>query len=222
MRLVQASALAVAAALLIPAALGAQDADRVVAGGGITAPGWMGKVDARAAGRGASVNDSKFMMMGSDIHAEIGPASLYWNPAHTATGNYTVKATFKEAKMDAGHPHPAGIFIGGIDLDGAPKLVYCTVYGTGQVLVRQFNGAERPSDPAPMAENAAVHKAAADGSVTNEVAWRVTGERAECLINGTVVAGFNRSELVSTNGVVGLRFSHNMDVTVSGFAVTKN
>jgi hypothetical protein len=71
-------------------------------------------------------------------------------------------------------------------------------------------------------DHAAVHKAAADGSVTNEVAWRVAGDRAECLINGTVVAGFNRSELISTNGIAGLRFSHNMDVTVSGFTVTKN
>jgi hypothetical protein len=221
MRLVQASALAVAAALLVPAALGAQDADRVVAGGGITAPGWMGKVDARAAGRGASVNDSKFMMMGSDIHAEIGPASIYWNAANTASGNYMVKATFKEAKMDAGHPHPAGIFIGGTDMDGAQKLVYCTVYGTGQFLVRQFDGAT-VTTPAAQQDHAAVHKAAADGSVTNEVAWRVAGDRAECLINGTVVAGFNRSELISTNGIAGLRFSHNMDVTVSGFTVTKN
>ena len=52
MRLAHASALAAAIALLIStvnAAPQAQDPDRKVAGGGITAPGWVGAIDAAAA-----------------------------------------------------------------------------------------------------------------------------------------------------------------------------
>jgi hypothetical protein len=52
MRLVHASALAAALALMIPvvnAAPETQDPDRKVAGGGITVPGWTGAIDAAAA-----------------------------------------------------------------------------------------------------------------------------------------------------------------------------
>ncbi len=70
--------------------------------------------------------------------------------------------------------------------------------------------------------HAAVNKPGADGSVTQEVGWNVKGGRAECVINGQVVAGFNKSDITgpgkleSTDGVYGLRVSHNVDVTVTG------
>src|SRR5262245_35961994 len=141
MRLVYASALAAAIALTIPvvnAAPQPQDPDRKVAGGGITAPGWMGAVDAGAKG---TINDSKFEMMGNDLHGTIGPAAIYWNPKNTASGDYMVSATITDLKPgSAGHPHPAGVFIGGSNLDTPKKtLVYCTVYSNGNVLVRGFS-----------------------------------------------------------------------------------
>jgi hypothetical protein len=226
MRLVHASAVAFATALLIPAGLGAQnqDADRSVAGGGIMVEGWKGKVDAQAASRGSTIDDSKFMAMGGGFHAQIGPAGIYWNPENAATGTYTVTATFKETKTDMGHPHPAGLFIGGQNLEtDQQQYLYCTVYGTGEFLVNEFTGgAARPTSRAARQAHDAINKPAADGSATNEVAWRVTADRAECVVNGTVVAGFARSELGSTEGIVGLRFSHNMDAMVSGFAIQRD
>ena len=130
MRLVYASALAAAIALSIPAVNAAprahQDPDRKVAGGGITAPGWMGAVDATAKG---TINDSKFELMGNDLHLTIGPAAIYWNPKNTASGDYMISATFTDLEPGyAGHPHPAGLFIGGTNLDTEKKtLMYCTV-----------------------------------------------------------------------------------------------
>ena len=115
MRLVYASALAAAIALTIPAVNAApqpQDPDRKVAGGGITVPGWMGAADK------GNVSASKFEMMGNDLHGTIGPAAIYWNPKNTASGDYTVSATITDLKPgSAGHPHPAGVFIGGSNLD---------------------------------------------------------------------------------------------------------
>jgi hypothetical protein len=233
MRLVSASALAIALASMVAASPGAssqtsQDPDRVVAGGGISVPGWTGKVDPKAASQGRSIKDSKFVREGEALHLTIGPAAIYWNPKNTASGDYTVKATFKEAKVTADHPHPYGVFIGGSRLDtDQQSLMYCIAYGDGTFLVRQFNGTN-VTTVAKRQPHAAIHKAGADGSVANEVGWRVSGGRAECLINGTAVAGFDKSEIVgpgkleSTDGIYGLRVSHNLDVVVSGFGAGKD
>jgi len=229
MRLVYGSALAMAIASLVPlttAAQAPQDANRSVAGGGITAPGWQGKAD--GAGQ---VSEAKLSPEGKDLHVVTGPAITYWNPANKATGNYTVKATFTEPKyMNLNnHPHPYGIVIAGNDLGTAEQsYLYCAPYGDGKFIVRgfgpasfQMNGRGEPND--------AVHKAAGkDQPVTQEVAMSVKGDKVECAINGTTVWSADKSALVSagklksTDGVYGVRFAHNTDATVSGLTMTKN
>src|SRR3989475_5356188 len=141
MRLIQGSAIAVAIAVLVPPMLGAQgqETPRAVAGGGITAPGWAGKVDANEEKAGQTVNNAKLAKEGNDLHVTTGPAVTYWNPANKATGNYTVKATFKESKyMNLNsHPHPYGIVIAGNGLGTAQQsYLYCAAYGNGKFIVR--------------------------------------------------------------------------------------
>lgn len=224
MRLVHASALAVLLALFMPALHGAQaqDPDRVIKDGGISAPGWKGKVDAPAAKGGLSTSSSRFAMKGADIEIMTGPATTYWNPAHTAKGDFTVKATFKDLKSDAGHPHPAGIFIGGTNMDGDEQsITYCVAYTNGSYLVRQLTGAKATTlAGGPKVLHEAVKKADANGLVTNEVGWRVSGNTAACVINGVEVASIDKSK-VTTDGVYGLRVAHNISTTVVGFGLTK-
>ena len=63
MRLVHGSALAVAFVIVAPTAIWAQappaDANRVVAGGGISVPGWTGKIDAQEEQKGQALNNAK-------------------------------------------------------------------------------------------------------------------------------------------------------------------
>lgn len=212
-------AIALLAAGTIAAA--GQDTDRTVKGGGITVKGWQGKVDAAAAKQGKTINDSKFEEKAGALHISAGSASTYWNPANTAAGDYTVSATFTEPKIAAGHPHPYGVFIGGSKLDtDQPSYVYCVAYGNGDALVRGFSDGTVVTFT-KRAPHAAVAKAAEGGSVTQTIAWTVKGSRAECSINGTVVAGFDKAELVgagklaSTDGVYGIRAAHNVDIVVS-------
>ena len=226
MRLITGSVMAVALAVAAAGLSASQnpDADRKVAGGGITAKGWTGMIDAAAAKKGMTVNDSKIAEMGGGLHMTIGPAGTFWNPANTASGDYTVGATFKEGKSSADHPHSYGVFIGGTKLNSPDQsYVYCVAYGSGEFLVRGFNGMT-PVTYTKRQAHAAVKKAGADGSVTQEIAWTVKGDRAECSINGQVVAGFTKAELVgagklaSTDGIYGIRASHNVDVMVTGLA----
>jgi hypothetical protein len=221
-----------AAIAIAGAVLSAQfgDPDRVIPGGGVFVQGWTGKIDASSVRQGRKLNDSKLAQEGSALHVTAGPATTYWNPANTASGDYTVKATFREPRFMElnSHAHSYGIFIGGNDMGTEQMtLVYCVAYGDGNALVRGFSG---PSVFTLLgtSPNAAVHKAAGVGQpVTQEIAWRVKSGRAECLVNGTMVAGYDKSELIaagklkSLDGVFGLRFTHNVEAIVTGFGVTK-
>ena len=205
----------------VPGAAQNQDPDRKVAGGGIAVSGWKGKIDAKAASAGRTINDSKFAQADDALHLTIGPAAYYWKEGNTATGDYTVSATFKEAKPDASHPHPYGIFIGGKDLETeTPNLLYCLAYSNGTYLVRGFNGGKVETFTPRGASHAAVNKAGADG-VSQTIAWTVKDGTASCSINGQVVASYDKAalagKLASTDGVYGIRVSHNLDVVVTGF-----
>src|SRR5882762_8587800 len=57
--------------------------------------GWKVRVD-----RSMSASDPdaagaiKFVTMGTGFHATNPQAAVYWNPANTVTGNYSLKGTF--------------------------------------------------------------------------------------------------------------------------------
>jgi hypothetical protein len=236
MRLLHGSTLAVAIALLVPALVSSQgqaptETSRSIEGGGITAPGWQGTVDANAAKAGQTVKDAKLTAEGDTLHVTTGPAVTYWNPANKASGDYTVSATFTEPKyMNLNtHPHPYGIMIAGNDM-GTPQesSLYCAAYGNGNFIVRGFRPEPFQMNGRRGGTSDAVHKAAGPGQpVTQEIAMSVKGDKVECAINGTVVASYPKSDLVtagklkSTDGVYGIRFAHNTEGTVSNLKMTK-
>ncbi|HEY2866784.1 MAG TPA: hypothetical protein VGJ02_06810 [Pyrinomonadaceae bacterium] len=210
----------------------AQENDSVgVKGGGISVKGWTGKIDAKEAAAGMTLNSAKLAPEGKSLHVTTGPAVTYWNPANVAKGDYKVSATFNEPKyMNLNdHPHPYGIMIAGNDLGtDNQSYLYCAAYGNGTFIVRGMGPQPfQMGGRAPQA-NAAVHKAAGVGQpVTQEIAMTVKGNQVTCSVNKTVVATFDRSALVtagklkSTDGVYGIRFAHNTDATVTDLKVTK-
>jgi hypothetical protein len=233
MRRAAASTLVVAAVVLVPCLAAAQggEASRAVAGGGISVPGWMGKIDANEASRGQVLANSKLSAEGTGLHVTTGPAVAYWNPANKASGNYTVKATFTESKyMNLNnHPHPYGIVIAGNDMGtDQQSYLYCAAYGNGNFIVRGFGPQSFRMNGGEGESNAAIHKAAGPGQpVTQEIAMSVKGDKVSCAINGTTVATYDKSALVgpgklkSTDGIYGIRFSHNTEGTVTGLTMTK-
>jgi hypothetical protein len=211
--------------------IAAQDAARVVSGGGITVPGWTGKIDPQEEKAGQVLNNARLAAAGKGLQVTTGPAVTYWNPANKASGNYTVKATFTESNYMGlnDHPHPYGIVIGGNDL-GTPQqsFLYCSAYGDGTFIVRGFGPEPFQLGGRGPVANAAVHKAAGKGSsVTQEIAVSVKGDKVECAINGAVVGSYDKATVVtagklkSTDGTYGIRFAHNTDAVVTGLAMTK-
>jgi len=213
---------------LTVAPLRAQDHDEsnAVDGGGITVDGWNGQIDAQEIERGSALENAKLSEENGVFHVTTGPAVVYWKTENTASGNYTVMATFQEPEFRtlSGHPHPYGVFIGGNDMGTeSQSLLYCAAYGTGKFIVRGFG-------PEPFQMNGrrgeahdAINEAADVGeSVSQDIAVMVSDEKVECSINGTVVASYATSELLgegklkSTDGVYGFRFGHNTAGTVTG------
>ena len=237
MRLVIGSTVVVALALAISPAIqarqgGAQEGpSKAVAGGGVHAPGWMGKIDANEEKAGLTINSAKLAAEGDKLHVTTGPATTYWNPKNVASGDYTVKATFLEPDFMGlnDHPHPYGIVIAGNDLGtDNQSYLYCAAYGNGSYIVRGMGPTPFAMGGRRATPSDAVHKAEAQHKpVTQEIAMQVKGDSVSCIINGTTVATYPKSELVmagklkSTDGVYGIRFAHNTEATVTGLTLTK-
>jgi len=236
MRYVSALTLVLLAVVAVPSTHfsqgGQTEVSKGVAGGGISIPGWTGKIDAKEAAAGLTLNIAKLEKDGKNMHVVTGPAVTYWNPKNKASGDYTVKATFTEPKYMSlnNHPHPYGVMIAGNDLGTDQQTyLYCAAYGNGKFIVRGFGPAPFQLNGGRGEENAAVNKAAGQGQpVTQEIALSVKGDKIECAINNKVVASYNKSDLVttgklkSTDGIYGVRFAHNTEAIVSGLKLTKN
>jgi hypothetical protein len=235
MRLMHRYTFAIVSVMLVQGLANAQaptETSRKVEGGGISAPGWAGKIDANEEKQGQTLNGAKLALEGDKLHVTTGPAVTYWKATGKASGDYTVKATFNEPKyMNLNsHPHPYGIMVAGNDLGtDQQSYLYCAAYGNGNFIVRGFGPDAFQMNGRRGEANAAVNKAAGkDEPVTQEIAVSVKGGRIECSINGKMVAGYDKDAVVapgklkSTDGTYGIRFAHNTDVMVSGLSMTKN
>ena len=207
-------------AMLAPVVLAAQDATKAVAGGGELAPGWQMRVDPRA-GSGAP---PKFVAMGSGWHATSGSRAIYWRAGDVAKGNYKVDATFTLSKAP-GHAEAYGIVFAGKDLT-TPKqnYMYFTLGGNGTYLIKHRAG-DADSEIHTIQDwtaSDAIAKADASGKSTDKLSVVVGAQKVQYLINGKEVYSMDRANIPGgADGIAGIRVSHNLDVHISEFKITK-
>ena len=184
--------------------------------------GWLVRAD-----RSTSASDPdaagaiKFVTMGTGFHATNPQAAVYWNPANTATGNFTLKGTFTLMKP-SGHTNYYGLVFGGSDLEGAKQsYLYFLVAQDGTWLVKRRNG-DAATDVLPKTASDAVKKPDASGQSVNALEVRVMADKIELVVNGTVVNSMPRTaQTPKTDGIYGIRVNHLLDVQVDGLAVAK-
>lgn len=180
--------------------------------------GWKMRVD-----RSATASDTdapgaiRFVTSGSGFHATNPQAAVYWNPANTASGAYTVKGSFTLVKP-SGHTNYYGIVFGGSGLDGPQqKYLYFLVAQDGTWLIKQRNG-EATENVAPKTPNAAVKKPDASGKSTNVLEVRVSASKIDYVVNGTVVHSTPKSgATANSDGIYGIRVNHLLEVQIDGF-----
>lgn len=181
--------------------------------------GWKVRVDRSTnASDPDAAGNIKFVTMGTGFHATNPQAAVYWNPANTATGAYTIKGTFVLQKP-SGHTNYYGIVFGGSELEGPNQnYLYFMVSQDGTWMLKHRANDATTHEVAPAATSDAVKKPDASGKSTNVLEVRVQASKIDYVVNGTVVHSTPKTGMTAkTDGIYGIRVNHLLEVHVDGF-----
>ena len=184
------------------------------------AEGWKMRVDRSQSAQDPDDRpDLTFITKGKGLHVKGGPAGTFWDTRNNAAGNYTLKATFN-LNQPSSHTNYYGLVFGAAQLDGPNQTYsYFVVAQDGSYLIRHRTGND-VKDVA-RAPHQAVTRPDAGGRSSNTLEVRVAGDRVSYVVNGTVVHSVARNA-VTTDGIVGFRINHQLDVAVEGFELQRS
>lgn len=182
--------------------------------------GWKMRVDrSTSASDPDAPGDIKFVTSGSGFVATNPAAAVYWNPANTASGAYTLKGTFTLLKP-SGHANYYGLTFGGSNLEGAQQSYqYFVVAQNGMWLIKKRDG-DATSNVVGRTPNDAVKKPGAEGKSVNALEVRVGADKVDYVVNGAVVHSEPKSG-AKVDGIYGIRVNHQLDVQIDGFGASK-
>jgi hypothetical protein len=185
-----------------------------------TPAGWQVRVDRSTNAQDPdNVPELKVTTVGKGFQVTGGPAGTFWNPANTASGNFTARATFNLVKP-SNHVNYYGLIFGGSDLAAAGQAyTYFVVAQNGTFQIRSRTGDQVTNVVGRMA-NEAIKQPDGTGKSSNLLEVRVAGDMVSFVANGTVVHSMAKGTM-KTDGLVGVRINHVLDVVVDGFEVRK-
>lgn len=179
--------------------------------------GWKMRLD-HPERAGHSGDEVPFWDMPPGWHITTGPACILYDPAQTVRGQYRVQATtflFDPGTRREGY----GVFIGGRDLEGdAQSYTYFLLRRDARFLIKQREGSET-REIVPWTEHSAI--VAYDGSAAsakNVLAIEVGADEVAFFVNDQEVVRLPRAA-VNTDGIVGLRINHSLNLHVSELTV---
>jgi hypothetical protein len=181
--------------------------------------GWQVRIDrSTSASDPDDVPEIKVATVGKGFRVTGGPAGTFWNPSNRTKGNFIARGTFNLMKP-SGHVNYYGLVFGGEELGSAKqRYIYFLVAQDGTLIIRQRTG-ENVQD-VHRGKHSAVRQPGANGSSTNALEVRVAGATISYVVNGTVVHTTPKSGLTAqTDGIVGVRINHVLDVQVDAFEV---
>lgn len=180
----------------------------------------------------------RFTTIAGGFKAVNPTAAIFWNPANTATGTYTLRATFK-LNEPSGHNNYYGLIMGGRALDGQEQsYVYFVVAQDGSFLIRKRMGDRMPDPNAPArggrggrgpsaitediarSKHEAVKQPGPDGTSVNALEVRVTPATLTFVVNGTTVHTMPKGDVVA-DGIYGIRVNHLLNVDITNFGLAR-
>ena len=172
-------------------------------------------------GADPDTSDIYFVNMTPGWHITSGPAAIYYHPATIASDTYLASAEIH--LFDPGDRTEAfGIFMGGANLYmDNQSYDYFLIRNSGEFLIKRRTGSETE-----LIQDWTAHEAIQrftsdtdESSVLNKLAIEVGEAEVSFMINDQSVATIAKTELM-TDGIVGLRVNHALNVHISDLVVT--
>lgn len=205
--------------------------------------GWKMRIDrSTSASDPDGAGEIQFTTIPGGFHAVNPAAAIFYNPANTASGTYTLKGTFKLMEP-SGHENTYGLILGGANLETTEQnYLYFLVSQEGKWLITRREGDQMPDPNAAtqgrgrgrggpraitrvVAEkqvHEAVQQPGADGTSVNTLEVRVMADTVDFVVNGTVVhSGPKASMLGTTDGIYGIRVNHQLNVQITDFGISQ-
>jgi hypothetical protein len=160
--------------------------------------------------------------VGSGFQINTGPAVTAWNPDNTASGTYTLSATFTLIQP-SGHVNYYGLVFGGRELEGSGEnYLYFLVAQNGSYIVKHRAGNETTHDIQGRTSHSAVVTPDANGRSVNALEVRVAADATQFVVNGAVVFTAPKTGMAAqTDGIWGVRVNHLIPgILVEGLGVT--
>jgi hypothetical protein len=207
-------ALAVATIAIASATLSAQ-----------STAGWKQRIDASTdASDPDPAGEVKFTAIPGGFHTSNPKAAVFFNPANTVTGTYTLKGTFAQNARSS-HVNYIGFVFGAKDLAGPTEsyTYFLIAPQNGTFLVKQRTGAGNADTKDVVAKMAsdAIVKLDANGKASNTLEVRVSAAKIDYVVNGTVVTSTPKAG-INTDGIWGMRVNHALpDVSITGLSAAK-
>lgn len=177
-------------------------------------PGWKMRLDRPD----ADASGVAFRTMAPGWHITTGPACILWHPEKTAKGSYhIVSETFL---FDPGTRREGyGIFFGGQNLEAENQsYTYFLIRRDGRFLIKKRKGSDTEV-VTDWTEHPAITKhAGGEGTAKNLLEVDVGDSEVAFFVNDQKVAGLPRAQL-QTDGIVGLRINHALNVHVTNLEV---
>ncbi|MDH3290256.1 MAG: hypothetical protein OEO20_01620 [Gemmatimonadota bacterium] len=167
--------------------------------------------------RPAEESAIEFVTMRPGWHVTTGPAAILYLPANLARGTYRARAVVHLFPGERREGY--GIFVGGQHLeDDNQTYTYFLLRKDGRFLIKRRAGTETPVLVPWTAHEGIVPHDGGEGTVKNVIEIAVGPETVGFLVNGQEVASLPRDQ-VDTEGVVGLRVNHALNLHITELVI---
>ncbi|MDR9416237.1 MAG: hypothetical protein RI564_08135 [Gracilimonas sp.] len=166
-------------------------------------------------------SDIYFVNMTPGWHITSGPAGIYYHPANTTEGNFSIQTEIHFFDPGDRNREAYGLFWGGKNLqDPEQSYYYFLIRNTGEYLIKKRSGESTSVlKNWTAADTIQVFDAETEGSsVLNVLSISVQDEQIVFEINEEKVEAIS-SEEIESQGIFGLRVNHSINVHISDLAV---
>lgn len=161
-------------------------------------------------------SDIYFVNMTPGWHITTGPAGIFYHPANTASGEFSIESEIHFFNPGERNREGYGIFWGGANLqDENQEYAYFLLRNTGEYLIKTRSGEETETVQSWTESDTIVkYGNSEESSVLNKLMVSVEGEQVNFFINDQEVAKIPASD-ININGIFGLRVNHSVNLHIS-------